>query len=59
VGQASGTTARLFGVAAASPAVAWAVGGGGTILRTTDVGATWRAVGCDGGAAGCGATDRR
>jgi photosystem II stability/assembly factor-like uncharacterized protein len=43
--QASGTTAPLRGVHAVSDAVAWASGAGGTVLRTTDGGATWRRVG--------------
>jgi photosystem II stability/assembly factor-like uncharacterized protein len=41
--QNSGTTASLRGLSAASPAVVWASGTGGTFLRTTDGGATWRA----------------
>lgn len=43
VAQASGTTASLRGVSAASPAVVWASGAGGTVLRTLDGGATWHA----------------
>jgi photosystem II stability/assembly factor-like uncharacterized protein len=39
--QASGVTARLRGVSAASDTVAWASGAGGTILRTADGGITW------------------
>jgi photosystem II stability/assembly factor-like uncharacterized protein len=40
--QASGVTARLRGVSAVSDTVAWASGAGGTVLRTTDGGATWQ-----------------
>ena len=40
--QASGVTARLRGVSAVSPRVAWASGADGTVLRTADGGATWR-----------------
>ena len=43
--QPSGTKARLRGISAASAEVAWASGTGGTCLRTTDGGASWRAVG--------------
>src|SRR5688572_20969055 len=43
--QTSGVAARLRGVSAASDHVAWASGANGTILRTTDGGATWRHVG--------------
>ncbi|WP_165230958.1 WD40/YVTN/BNR-like repeat-containing protein [Aquisphaera insulae] len=39
--QRSGTQARLRGVAAVSPSIAWASGAKGTILRTLDAGATW------------------
>jgi photosystem II stability/assembly factor-like uncharacterized protein len=39
--QQSGVTARLRGVSAVSARVAWASGAGGTVLRTTDGGATW------------------
>jgi len=39
--QASGVTARLRGVSAASDRVVWASGATGTILRTADGGATW------------------
>ena len=35
-------TARLRGVSAINDRVAWASGAGGTILRTTDGGATWQ-----------------
>jgi photosystem II stability/assembly factor-like uncharacterized protein len=40
--QSSGVTARLRGVSAISPSVAWASGAGGTILRTVDGGRTWQ-----------------
>jgi photosystem II stability/assembly factor-like uncharacterized protein len=40
--QASGVTVRLRGVSAVSARVAWASGAGGTVLRTTDGGRTWR-----------------
>ena len=40
--QPSGVTARLRGVSAVTDRVAWASGGGGTILRTGDGGATWQ-----------------
>lgn len=43
IAQRSGTTASLRGVSAASAAVVWASGAGGTYLRTLDGGATWRA----------------
>ena len=39
--QTSGVTARLRGISAVSPRVAWASGANGTILRTTDGGRTW------------------
>jgi photosystem II stability/assembly factor-like uncharacterized protein len=39
--QASGVTVRLRGLSAVSDRVAWASGAGGTVLRTTDGGATW------------------
>ena len=39
--QPSGVTARLRGVSAVSETTAWASGTNGTILRTTDGGATW------------------
>jgi photosystem II stability/assembly factor-like uncharacterized protein len=39
--QTSGVTARLRGVSAASHLVVWASGTGGTIVHTTDGGATW------------------
>ncbi|MFC7549129.1 oxidoreductase [Plantactinospora sp. GCM10030261] len=41
----SGVTARLRGLAAVSPSVAWASGSAGTVLRTVDGGRTWRSVG--------------
>jgi photosystem II stability/assembly factor-like uncharacterized protein len=37
----SGVTARLRGVSAPSARVIWASGTGGTVIRTTDGGATW------------------
>jgi len=40
--QDPGTNAILFSVSAADADTAWAVGLGGTILKTTDGGATWR-----------------
>jgi photosystem II stability/assembly factor-like uncharacterized protein len=40
--QTSGVTVRLRGVSAVSSSVAWASGAGGTVLRTTDGGATWQ-----------------
>lgn len=39
--QQSGVTVRLRGVSAVSNTVAWASGAQGTVLRTTDGGATW------------------
>ena len=42
--QPSGVTARLRGVSAVSDRVAWASGGGGTVLRTSDGGAAWQAL---------------
>ena len=42
--QSSGTTERLRGVSAVSDRVAWASGAKGTVVRTTDGGATWRNV---------------
>jgi photosystem II stability/assembly factor-like uncharacterized protein len=41
----SGSTARLRGISAASATTAWASGYVGTVLRTTDGGATWQEVG--------------
>ena len=40
--QTSGVTARLRGVSAVNDRVAWASGSGGTIVRTSDGGATWQ-----------------
>ena len=40
--QSSGVTARLRGVSAVTERVAWASGSGGTVLRTSDGGATWQ-----------------
>jgi photosystem II stability/assembly factor-like uncharacterized protein len=40
--QQSGVTARLRGVSAVSAQIAWASGARGTVLRTTDGGATWQ-----------------
>jgi photosystem II stability/assembly factor-like uncharacterized protein len=40
--QPSGTTASLRGLSAASDRVAWASGTRGTVVRTTDGGATWQ-----------------
>ena len=39
--QSSGTTSDLYGVSAVDGDTAWAVGNGGTILKTTDGGASW------------------
>ncbi|QUQ66157.1 WD40/YVTN/BNR-like repeat-containing protein [Kutzneria sp. CA-103260] len=39
--HATGSDARLRGLSAVSPLVAWASGSGGTVLRTTDGGRTW------------------
>jgi photosystem II stability/assembly factor-like uncharacterized protein len=41
----TGSTARLRGVSAVSSTSAWASGSLGTVLRTTDRGATWQSVG--------------
>ena len=38
----SGTSANFRGVSAAGPGVAWVSGSGGTVLRTTDGGASWQ-----------------
>jgi len=43
--QTSGVTARLRGVSATSDRVAWASGAGGTVIRTSDGGATWQPLG--------------
>ncbi len=40
--QGSGVSARLRGVSAVSPQVAWASGASGTVIRTVDGGATWQ-----------------
>lgn len=37
----TGVTARLRGLSAVSPRVAWASGSGGTVIRTEDGGAAW------------------
>src|SRR5262245_4667291 len=42
--QSSGTTAVLRGVSAVDSQVAWASGNKGTVLKTTDGGATWQAI---------------
>ena len=42
--QRSGTKARLRGVCAVSPQVAWASGARGSVLRTVDGGATWQSL---------------
>ena len=39
--QQSGVDVQLRGISAVSDKVAWASGAGGTVLRTTDGGATW------------------
>jgi photosystem II stability/assembly factor-like uncharacterized protein len=39
--QASGTTVRLQSIAPVGDRVAWVSGASGTVLRTTDAGATW------------------
>jgi photosystem II stability/assembly factor-like uncharacterized protein len=41
----TGSSARLRGLSAVSRKVAWASGTAGTVLRTTDGGATWASVG--------------
>ena len=41
----TGSTARLRGVSAVSSTTAWASGSLGTVLRTTNRGATWQSVG--------------
>lgn len=48
---ASGVTATLRGVSVVSDDVAWASGGRGTVIRTTDGGDTWRALTVPGGEA--------
>ncbi|WP_433466696.1 oxidoreductase [Spirillospora sp. CA-128828] len=47
----TGSEARLRGLAAVDRSVAWLAGSGGTVLRTTDGGGTWRNV-APAGAAG-------
>src|SRR5262245_28041193 len=42
--QSSGTTASLRGVSAVNSQVAWASGNKGTVLKTTDGGASWQAI---------------
>jgi len=42
VHQVSGTESRLRGISAVSDRVCWATGARGTVLRTTDGGATWQ-----------------
>jgi photosystem II stability/assembly factor-like uncharacterized protein len=42
VQQVSGTESRLRGVSAVSDRVCWATGARGTVLRTTEGGATWQ-----------------
>ncbi len=37
----SGVKADLFAITFSTPATGWAVGAGGTVLRTTDAGVTW------------------
>jgi photosystem II stability/assembly factor-like uncharacterized protein len=48
--QASGTTASLRGLSVVSARVAWASGTRGTIVHTTDGGATWKVDSIPGGA---------
>jgi photosystem II stability/assembly factor-like uncharacterized protein len=50
VPQESGTKVALRGISAVSETVAWASGAKGTVLRTIDGGATWRAVNVPGAA---------
>lgn len=50
VAQQSGTTVALRGISAVGATVAWASGAKGTVLRTTDGGATWRALNVPGAA---------
>ena len=47
----TGSAARLRGLSAVSERVAWTSGSLGTVLRTTDKGATWQSVGPPGTAA--------
>lgn len=42
--QASGVETDLFDISSPGPAVAWAVGQAGTILRTDDGGTTWKKI---------------
>jgi len=42
--RATGSDARLRGLSAVNPLVAWASGSAGTVLRTTDGGRTWAQV---------------
>jgi photosystem II stability/assembly factor-like uncharacterized protein len=42
--HATGSDARLRGLSAVNPLVAWASGSGGTVLRTVDGGRTWAQV---------------
>jgi photosystem II stability/assembly factor-like uncharacterized protein len=42
--QVSGTTARLRGVSAVSDQVVWASGNAGTVVRSADGGASWKAL---------------
>src|SRR5437016_5870607 len=42
--QESGVKTRLRGISAVSDKIAWASGGKGTCLRTTDGGATWQKI---------------
>jgi photosystem II stability/assembly factor-like uncharacterized protein len=44
IAQESGTKARLRGLSVVNAEVAWASGTGGTFVRTTDGGKTWRAM---------------
>jgi photosystem II stability/assembly factor-like uncharacterized protein len=41
----TGSTARLRGLSVVSEKVVWTSGSGGTVLRTTDKGASWQSVG--------------
>jgi photosystem II stability/assembly factor-like uncharacterized protein len=43
--QTSGVTSYLYSVKAVNANVAWAAGGGGTVLRTTNSGTNWTGVG--------------
>src|SRR5476651_2707795 len=49
--QTSGTDAELRGLSVTSPAVVWSSGAHGTVLRTTDGGATWAQVNVPGASA--------